>query len=306
MRPLRLQVRARGTVEERRLELAPAALEVDPRIGGFRLRRGAWDRLDDRAHVYRRPARIVAADPLLRGASEVERLAVEVRMRAVSRMDDGMRAADALELRIVPRRTLCALVLAVADLDRRLLERLRRRCSVENELDHLPVALVEVVPVVEDVEEPVLQRQLPGVCRIGGHVRVDRRRASLGQSALPVQVVAAGLERVPGEVEVVGIEPATEALRRWPYLHEIGAPGAAKCDRRLAEQHVDVDRYVRQPLTAAPGVGDEPHDGCVALCERLLLGNVRVGEACAGEDGDRGCDQNGGPSHSGRVRRCLG
>ncbi len=39
------------------------------------------------------------------------------------------------------------------------------------ELDHLPVAFVRVVPVVEDVEEPVLQRELPGPRGVG------RRRA---------------------------------------------------------------------------------------------------------------------------------
>ena len=51
-------------------------------------------------------------------------------------------------------------MLAVADLDGRALQRLLGSVRVEDELDHLPVALVQVVEVVEDVEEPVLEREL--------------------------------------------------------------------------------------------------------------------------------------------------
>jgi hypothetical protein len=50
-------------------------------------------------------------------------------------------------------------VLAVTHLDRLDLKRFRRSASREDELDHLPVALVQVVPVVVDVEEPVLERE---------------------------------------------------------------------------------------------------------------------------------------------------
>ena len=78
-----------------------------------------------------------------------------------------MGAADDLELVVVPRRPLGAFVRAVADLDRALVERLRRVVGVEDELDHLPVALVHVVEVVEGVEEPVLQREL---ARVAGSV----------------------------------------------------------------------------------------------------------------------------------------
>ena len=48
VRPLILHVRAGRPVEEGRLQLAPAALEVDPRIGGLGRRRVARDRLHDR------------------------------------------------------------------------------------------------------------------------------------------------------------------------------------------------------------------------------------------------------------------
>ena len=129
-------------------------------------------------------------------------------------MHDRMRAVDALELVVVPGCALGALVLAVADLDRRPLERLRGRRGVEDELDHLPVALVQVVPVVEDVEEPVLERELSRVAGLGRDVRVDGRRRARGDPALPAQVVAARIERVPREVEVVLVQASGEVLRR--------------------------------------------------------------------------------------------
>jgi hypothetical protein len=70
-------------------------------------------------------------------------------------------------------------VLAVADEPGYLPERLRRCCRIEVELDHLPVALVLVVEVVEGIEDPVLQRELVRVRRIGDDTRVDRRRVPL-------------------------------------------------------------------------------------------------------------------------------
>ena len=213
-RPLGLQVRPRRPVEEGRAQLAPAALERDPRERLPRLGRVARDRPHDRPDVEGRPARVVAADALLGRAPEVERLVEEVRVRAGGRMHDGMRAVDALELVVVPRRPLGALVLAVADLDGRPVQRLRRARGVEDQLDHLPVALVQVVPVVEDVEQPVLERELAGVSGIGRDVRVDGRRVSHRQPPLPVEVVAARVERVPREVEVVLVEAPREIRRR--------------------------------------------------------------------------------------------
>jgi hypothetical protein len=66
---------------------------------------------------------------------------------------------------------------------------------------------MQVVPVVEDVEQPVLQGELPQVGGIGGDVGIDGRRVPCGQAAFPVQVVAARIERAPREVEVVVVEP---------------------------------------------------------------------------------------------------
>ena len=179
LRPLRLQVRAGRAVEERRLELAPAALEVDPRELGTSLSRIARDRRDRRAKVVVRAGRVVAADALLGGAAEEQAFVVEVRVRAGRRVHDRMGAVDEVELVVAPARLLRSLVLAVADLGRSLRERIARGCRVEVELDHLPVAFVQVVPVVVDVEEPVLQGELPRVAR-------DRsRRARTPSAACP-------------------------------------------------------------------------------------------------------------------------
>ena len=57
-------------------------------------------------------------------------------------MHHGMRAADEVELVVVPGGPFRALVLAVPDLDRPALERLGGAGGIEDELDHLPVALV--------------------------------------------------------------------------------------------------------------------------------------------------------------------
>ena len=78
-----------------------------------------------------------------------------------------------------------------------LVEGLRRVGGVEDELDHLPIALVQVVEVVEDVEEPVLERELPGMGGLGRDVGVDGRLdGATRQPVLPELVVAARVERV--------------------------------------------------------------------------------------------------------------
>jgi hypothetical protein len=69
-------------------------------------------------------------------------------------------------------RALGPFVLAVPDQRGLLSERLLRGRCVEVELEHLPVALVLVVEVVEDVEEPVLKRELTAVGGIGYDPRV--------------------------------------------------------------------------------------------------------------------------------------
>jgi hypothetical protein len=143
-------------------------------------------------------------------------------------VDDRVCPVDKLELVVVPRRPLGALVLAVADLDGIARERLDRVFSLEDELDHLPVALVLVVEVVEGVEEPVLERQPArhaGVCR---DVGVDRRPTCRSDPIGPELVIAARVEGVPGEVQVVLVEPLPQVCTCWPHLDQVtAAPRAA-------------------------------------------------------------------------------
>ena len=291
--PLGLQVRSRRPVEERGLELAPAAGEADPGERSERRLRVARDRVDDRTDVDRRALRVVAADAFRGRAAEIQRLAVEVRVRARGRMHDGVRAVDELELVVAPVRSLGALVLAVADGGRLGRERLGGAIRVEVELDHLPVALVRVVPVVEDVEEPVLKGELPGVGGLCRDMRVDRRFRPLRDPPFPALVVAPGIERIAGEVEVVLVAGRREIARRRRDLHEVAAPRSAERDGRLVEERVDVDRDVRLPGTALVGLRNEPHVRCVALRERLLVlsgsrrGRRRDERERRGEDQER-------------------
>jgi hypothetical protein len=182
-----------------------------------------------------------------------------------------MRAVDALELVVIPAGALGALVLAVADLDRGVLQRLRRACRVEDELDHFPVAFVEVVPVVEDVEEPVLKRELAGMPWVRHDVRIDGWRMAGNETPFPLEIRTPWVKRVPRKVEVVLVQALREILGRRPDLDQVVAPGPTQGDRRLAEEPANVDRRVRPPRRAL-GVLDEPYDGGIALCQRLLVG----------------------------------
>ena len=224
-----------------------------------------------------RALRVVAADSGLRGAPEVERFLELVRVRAVRGIDDGVRTVDDLELVVAPTRALGALVRAVADGEPVVfVQRVRSIGGLEVELDHLPVALVEVVELVVDVEEPVLQRQLPGMARIGRHVRVDRGRASFGQAPIPELVVAAWVERASRVVQVVLV--AVDEIRcLWGDLHEVGrVPGAAKRHGVLAEEDVDVDRLVRFAGAAFLVLFNQAHDRREAVRKRLFVGEIRA------------------------------
>ena len=180
--PLRLQVRAGRAVEERLLPLAPASLERDPGELPPRRLRVARDRLDVRTELDVRAARVVAADARLGGAPDVQGLRELVRVRARGGVDDRPDSVRELELLVPPVGALGPFVRAEADGLGLLVERLARVAGVEDEADHLPVALVQVVEVVERVEEPVLERELPRVCLVGRYVRIDGRS---GSSARP-------------------------------------------------------------------------------------------------------------------------
>ena len=238
-----------------------------------------------------RAARVVAADALLGRAAEEEPLLEEVRVRARGRMHDGVRPVDELELVLAPLGLLGALVLAVADPGRLHVERRGRVLRVEEELDHLPVAFVEVVPVVVGVEEPVLERQLARVARVADDVRVDGRRLALAQAPRPELVGAARVERVPGEVEVVLVEPAGEVVCCRPDLDEVAAaPGPAQRDGGLVEEEIDVQRFVRLARPAFLGLLDEADHRCVALRELDLV--LEVG-ACRRRGDERRGQENG-------------
>jgi hypothetical protein len=155
LRPLVLRS-APSTRRRTPAPLAPAALESEPRkrrhrgLGAFR------DHLHLRPELAPGLVRVVAPEALGRAAPEEERPGEVVRVQALGRINDRVRPAGELELRRVPFRALGAYVLAVADLERGGAQRSGRRGSVEVELDQLPVAFVQVVEVVVDVEEPVL------------------------------------------------------------------------------------------------------------------------------------------------------
>ena len=294
--PLRLEVRPGRPVEERRLQLAPASLERDPGERPASRGRVAGNRLDLRVDVERRPQGVVTADALRAGGAEEQRLAVEVRVGPVGRVNHRVRAVHQLELAVAPAGTLAALVLAVPDLLRGAGQGLVRGRGVEVELDHLPVALVEVVPVVEGVEQPVLQCQTTGRVGLGDDVRVGDLREAFGDAASPLLVPATGVEGVTGEVEVVLVESLREVGSGRGDLDEIGAtPWPAQRNGRIPEQRVDVHRLVRLPRAALVVLGDEPDHGRVALRERGLIGQ-------AGRSARPACERRAAPPRARRGR----
>ena len=141
---------------------------------------------------------------------------------------------------------------------------------------------------------------------IGRDVRVDGRRAPLTQSAIPPLVVAARLERVAGEVEVV-LEQAGEIVRARADLDEVdGVPRSAQRDRRLVEQQVDVDRLEGLAVAALLHLLDEPDDRRVLLGERGLVGEIGAGRRTDDERGDDGRDPSSSDAIGHRRRSTLG
>ncbi len=96
----------------------------------------------------------------------------------------------------------------------RFLDRIRR----EQQLDHLPVALMLVVPVVEDPEEPVLEGQHAGMVGVGRHPSMDGGRLG-GHAAKPLFVVASRIERAAGEVQIVAISKSLQILGLRGSVH---------------------------------------------------------------------------------------
>ena len=148
------------------LKLAPASFEVDPRERLLRGGRIARDRLHDRAGAprcgprgCRRSPRPPARRSRPRKSAGLEVVGVRSRQPGTP---PGVRTVR--RARACPRPSRRARRPRVGCSRPRtgsLGQRLLGAGSVEEELDHLPVPLVLVVEVVEDVEEPVLQGE-PG------------------------------------------------------------------------------------------------------------------------------------------------
>ena len=62
---------------------------------------------------------------------------------------------------------------------------------------------MRVVEVVEGVEEPVLERELPENPCLAHDVRIHHRLAAPGEALRPAVVVTAWTERIAREVQVV-------------------------------------------------------------------------------------------------------
>ncbi len=73
-------------------------------------------------------------------------------------MDHGARAV-AFQLEVILGSALATGVLRRADFGRFGPQHLRYGAGVEDDLNHLPVTLVSVIPIVEVVEEPVLDHE---------------------------------------------------------------------------------------------------------------------------------------------------
>ena len=118
--------------------------------------------------------------------------------------------------------------------------------------------------------------------------------------ARPALVVAAGIERVPGEVEVVLVAAARSAAVGPIFTRSVGFHGPRSATVSLAEERVDVDRLVRLAGPALVGLLDEADDRGVPLGERLLVAQVGCGRRRNAERGRERClDAEHDP------RRCL-
>ena len=94
--------------------------------------------------------------------------------------------------------------------------------------------------------------------------------------------------------------PVDEILGGRADLHQIRRiPRPAQRDRRLVEENVDVCRLIRLAGAALLGLLDQPDDRGETLGERLLVGEIGVGDGRNDECSDRGQhEQHHAPSRS--------
>ena len=243
----------------------------------------------------RRPARVVAAEPgALLAVPEVQGRAELARVRAGGHVDDRV-ASLLLDLGVGPGMPLPACVLGVGDLRGLEPERLVGRVGREGELDHLPVALVLVVELVEEVVEPVLEGDSTHAGLVGD-VGVDDRPATAHESLRLPRVRAArparmarrgrGSSRPPSPAMSAAVGPwartrvcSKRAPRRRPH----------EPDSRVAEGDLDGRGPV---LLAGPGAGRvrvllQHHDRRVAPGELALGGALGAGKGGRRQDGER-------------------
>ena len=195
------------------------------------------------------------------------------------------------------------------DLVRFFAQRRGRGVRFEADLHPLPVALVEVVELVEVPEEPVLQDEA-GVARFAGDVGVggDRRPVFVLEPFEVPGVDAGVAERLAVEVEVVVLAETGDVGRgrRPPQLFQtLARDESFQPDGLVAEHGVDAGRLVllggrfagRVPLFAQ-------HRDRRELLGQLLSGGFGAGGACRG--GHQGADgQRGGRGGKRKTRPGL-
>ena len=290
--PLRLGRRAGRPVVDALLQLSPGALVREPGELAARPRNSLGQQLDRVGDFPLWSPCVVAAEPgAVLSATEVERRAVEGRMRAGGRVHHRVRALLS-QLRVRPLRRLTAAVLGVVGLIGARRDRLGDGARAEEQLQHLPVALMLVVEVVEVPVEPVLQRKTCDA-RLVRYPGVDDRLSALHHLPSVLLVHAPGMQRVAGEVEVV-VRPETGKLRRRRSAPDLLLRARRTTrrphhrDRRVPENDVDRRRHRRLPVRIAPSrLLAHEHDRRVLLGELQLRRGSRVRATPTADDGDQ-------------------
>jgi hypothetical protein len=211
--------------------------------------------------------------------------------------------AALLDLVVGPVGLLTAPVLEEPDLGRASGERLANAVRVEDDLHALPVALVQIVELVEVVVEPVLDDDR-GLAGLAADVGVgDRGRLACLVKVREVRrVLAPGLEGVTGQIEVVAAPPAREVGDGWSALDRLTrARGRDQADLRVVEHGVNRRRLVLL-LGAIAGrvllLGAQHHDRGVGAREMLVGGLGRVSARRGQQPQDEDRDQGGQPALS--------
>ena len=171
-------------------------------------------------------------------------------VRSRRRVDDRVRAI-ALELLAVPVGSLATFVLGVADADRFGGQRLLDVRCIEQHLDELPVAFVQIVPVVVVPEQPVLNGEQVGSIGLLDDVRVDGCRRLCRVHVEIVLVQAARFQRVTREFDV---ETLTQAVQV--------ACGGCPLDRRVAVAQLSATRSADCPAAGRPPWEQTVHRWC--------------------------------------------